>query len=163
LWDLDFRFGIWDLDLRFGFEISNPKSESQIKISQLESKSEISNPNLQSRSGFEISANCHYYYFPRRFPLRSESVYFISTSHRVHNTHMYLCSVMICLEVTCKLWYLFQPHDFIASLVIILLPEYGLGLISKSTCYIMMARIGASSMCLDLKDAYYSQSIMIQN
>ena len=65
---------------------------------------------------------------------------------------------MICLEVTCKLWYLFQPHDFIASLVIILLPEYGLGLISKSTCYIMMTRIGASSMCLDLKDAYYSQS-----
>ena len=144
---MKFQIWIWNL---------NPKSESEIWIRNL---------NLKSKSSTQIwmRANCHYYYFPRRFPLRSESVYFISTSHIVHNTHMYICSFMICLEVTCKLSYLFQPHDFIASLVIILLPEYGLGLISKSTCDIMMARIGASSMCLDLKDAYYSQSRMIQN
>ena len=72
-------------------------------------------------------------------------------------------NLMICPEVTCEIKHMLQPHDFITSLGRNLLPEYGLGLISKSTCHIMMARMGASSMCLDLKDAYYSQSIMIQN
>ena len=71
--------------------------------------------------------------------------------------------LMTCPEVTCEIKHMFQPHDVITSLGRNLLPEYGLGLISKSTCHIMMARMGASSMCLDLKDAYYSQSIMIQN